>query len=74
MSCFNISLWLCLWLVLFFCSVLKDSCKLCVVEHPILDRSLSIHFIHFIISEPRIERLSSAIFSPQLGQTCLLSR
>merc|ERR1719508_290616 len=32
--------------------MLKYSCKLCVVKHSILDRSLSIHLVHFIISKP----------------------
>ena len=52
MSCFNISLWLCLWLVLLFGSVLKDLGELVVVEHPLLDRGLLVHLVHLVVGEP----------------------
>merc|ERR1712123_500342 len=38
--------------VLLLGSVLEDSCKLYIVKHPVLDRSLPEHFIKIIIGEP----------------------
>ena len=52
MSCFNISLWLCLWLVLLFGSVLKDLGELVVVEHPLGNGGLLVHLVYLVVREP----------------------
>ena len=51
-------------------SMLEDPGKLCVVKHAILDRSLSVHLINFIISKPvsrKIVTIINIINSAQLG-------